>query len=91
MFFRFFSFSIPVFLLAFFSSINRVSILELRVLCLVSCIGFLSQIYTNRREFEISREYKLLYPTPYIITNVYQKKWLQENIYEDGSAKYLVY
>lgn len=91
-FFRMSVFSVLIFFISYLLSDNiRSFYLEIKVLVLVFFISFLSQIYTYRRELTISSEFKLLFPAPIALINIYSQSWLEDNVYEDGCAKYLSY
>lgn len=81
---------VPVALIYFCRNCNfGVKSIYLLLLCLF--IGFSSQIYTFRREFSLSREYKLIFPVPYVLINSFEYQWIIDNVYSDGEGKNLKY
>lgn len=92
LFFRMSVFSILIFFLAYLLSDKTFAFrYEIKALMIVFFISFLSQIYTYRRELTISSEFKILFPAPVAIVNIYSYDWLDENVYEDGCAKKIIY
>lgn len=70
-------------LLRFYPVLSKIRMLNL-IFCFV-LFSFLANIYSSKRQLEISCEYKLLYSSfPVLLLNTYSENWINRNISEDG-------
>lgn len=78
--------SVFLFIIPFFINYNNVNASFFRLLFMFSVVTYLASIQTVKRELAVGMQYKILYsPLPLIMTSNYDKKWLNNNIEENGS------
>jgi hypothetical protein len=90
LFYRFTQIILFIFLISFILSYNKSKLHNyfLTIIFITSTFTFLlGSIYTHKRNFLISNEYKILYPSiPFILYSTYDQKWIDTNITLDGDT-----
>jgi hypothetical protein len=78
--------SVFLFIIPFFVNYNKANMGFFRVFFICSVITYLASIQTVKRELFAGMQYKILYsPLPLIMMSEYDKKWINNNIEENGS------
>jgi hypothetical protein len=88
LFYRFTQIILFIFLISFILSYNKSKLHNffLTIIFITSTFTFLlGSIYTHKRNFLISNEYKILYPSiPFILYSTYDQKWIDTYITTNG-------